>query len=209
MLTKKQTQKVRLHIPQTKSRKSPNKPQGGRVVDAYRYEYDDSLRVKAKYVAPLSMDNLPSYAGFNVQTAANILQESFEYYGNRLVEYIDHQHGKKLAWLWSYANTYPIAEIENVDFQTIKTTLGENKIDQLQTSLAPDMAQVDNLRSAFPNGKITTMTYYPLRGMRSYTDIRGETTYYEYDGLGQLEEVYQLVNGTKQILEHYEYNWSY
>ncbi len=181
----------------------------GRVVDACRYEYDEFLQVKAKYVAPLSIDSLPPYATFNVQTAANVLQESFEYYGNRLVEYIDHQHGKKVAWLWSYANAYPIAEIENVDFQTILTTLGENKVNQLQASLSPNMEQVDNLRSTFPNGRITTMTYYPLRGIRSYTDIRGETTYYDYDGFGQLTEAYRLVNGTKQILEHYEYHWSY
>ncbi|MGM9830883.1 MAG: hypothetical protein ACI3Z5_02570 [Paludibacteraceae bacterium] len=181
----------------------------GRVVDACRYVYNASLQVTEKYVAPLAMGSLPLFADFDVMEAASVLQESFVYYGNRLVEYTDHHNGRVLTWLWSYANTYPIAEIENADFQTVCNALGKNKVEQLRTALRPDMEQVDALRTALPAGKITTMTYCPLRGISSATDARGETVYYVYDGFGQLTEVYRRENGEKQVLEHYEYHWSY
>lgn len=181
----------------------------GRVVDACRYVYNAALQVTEKYVAPLAMGSLPLFADFDVMEAASVLQESFVYYGNRLVEYTDHHNGRVLTWLWSYANTYPIAEIENADFQTVCNALGKNKVEQLRTALTPDMEQVDALRTALPAGKITTMTYCPLRGISSATDARGETVYYVYDGFGQLTEVYRRENGEKQVLEHYEYHWSY
>jgi hypothetical protein len=49
------------------------------------------------------------------------------------------------------------------------------------------------------------MTYEPLVGMTSYTDAKGYTLYYEYDDFGQIQEVYELVNGLKNILKHFDY----
>ena len=52
----------------------------------------------------------------------------------------------------------------------------------------------------------STYTYVPYVGISSSTDIRGMTTYYEYDMYGRLIEVYQLNNGEKEILNKYVYH---
>ena len=52
----------------------------------------------------------------------------------------------------------------------------------------------------------STYTYIPYVGMSSVTDTRGVTTYYEYDVYGRLIEIYQLNNGTKEILNKYIYH---
>lgn len=52
----------------------------------------------------------------------------------------------------------------------------------------------------------STYTYIPYVGMSSATDARGVTTYYAYDAHGRLIEIYQLNDGTKEILNKYIYH---
>ena len=51
-----------------------------------------------------------------------------------------------------------------------------------------------------------TYTYLPHIGIKTKTDARGITTYYDYDENGKLTEIYQLNNGKKEVLKFYIYN---
>lgn len=53
----------------------------------------------------------------------------------------------------------------------------------------------------------TKYTHIPYVGISSVTSPRGITTYYTYDTLGNIVEVYQLVNGQKMILAAYKYHY--
>jgi|GEM_PF-2034225 len=63
---------------------------------------------------------------------------------------------------------------------------------------------VDELRLHPASALMTTYTYDPLVGMKTMTDARNYTMYYDYDALGRLKTI-KDENG--QIKEHYEYNY--
>lgn len=57
-------------------------------------------------------------------------------------------------------------------------------------------------------GALTTRyTYIPHVGVASVTSPRGITTYYSYDTLGNVTEIYQYQNGKKVILRAYKYHY--
>ena len=175
----------------------------GIVVDGYKLCYDDAYRVIKKYTPLLSPTSLPS--------TANITWDLLETYNydqaiNKIVEVINHKTNLTTTYLWSYGGQYPIAEITNATFATIKNKLGETRIKQLQQSYTPDLSTVNHLRTQLPSASINTMTYEPLVGMTSYTDSKGYTQYYTYDDFGQIQEIYEIVNGTKNILKRFDYH---
>lgn len=51
-------------------------------------------------------------------------------------------------------------------------------------------------------------TFIPYIGISSETDIRGITTYYKYDALGNMVEIYQYKDGQKVLLKAYMYHYS-
>lgn len=174
----------------------------GHVVDAYKLEYDNAYRVIKKYTPLLSPTSLPS--------AENITWDLLETYNyatpiNKIVEVINHKTNLTTTYLWSYGGQYPIAEITNATLATIKNKLGETQITQLQQSYTPDISVVNNLRTQLSATNINTMTYEPLVGIKSYTDAKGYTQYYEYDDFGKIQEIYEMVNGTKTVLKRFDY----
>ena len=172
------------------------------VIDGYQLDYDNAYRVIKKYTPLLSPTSLPS--------TANITWDLLETYNydpaiNKIVEVINHKTNLTTTYLWSYGGQYPIAEITNATFATIKNKLGETRIKQLQQSYTPDLSVVNSLRTQLPSTNVNTMTYEPLVGITSYTDARGYTQYYEYDDFGQVQEIYEMINGTKTVLKRFDY----
>ena len=172
----------------------------GYVVDGYKLEYDNAYRVVEKYVPLLSATSLPTDDIWR-------LQETYRYNDsiNKICEIVNHQTNITTTYLWSYGGQYPIAEIINATLSEVKSKIGESKIKELQSSYTPDMSTVNNLRNLLPKTSINTMTYEPLVGITSYTDAKRYTQYYEYDDFGQVQEIYEMVNGTKTILKRFDY----
>ncbi len=175
-----------------------------RVIDAYRYEYDSNKRVIKKYITLLENNNLPTKDNCEISTLA----ESYVYYKNRLVEKTDYLQNISTTYLWSYNNAYIIAEIKYATFEEVKNILNESAINNLMNSYTPDMSIVNNLRQQMPDSYISTITYKPLIGINSYTDERGQSTYYSYDGLGRMTECYIIEDNQKKIIKHFKYKTS-
>ncbi|UIR57108.1 hypothetical protein LZQ00_04665 [Sphingobacterium sp. SRCM116780] len=111
----------------------------------------------------------------------------YDTYGNPLE--IKNQEEPTTTYLWGYAGQYPIAEIKNVTYAEALAVLGQATIDNLNLLTVSETAintAMTTLRSGLPKAMITSYTYIPLVGMKSKTDPRGVTEYYEYDGMQRL-----------------------
>lgn len=105
------------------------------------------------------------------------------------------------AYVWGYNDRYLIAEAKNARLSTVTTALNalSGNVEGLRT------------HASLSNAMVTTWTYLPLVGVTSQTDASGISTYYDYDGLGRLKEVYRYKNNVKssankQILHQYNYH---
>lgn len=173
----------------------------GHMVDGYRLEYDNAYRITKKYVPLLSATSLPTDDIWR-------LQETYNYDDsiNKIDEVINHLTNITTTYLWSYGGQYPIAKIVNSNLDEVEGKIGTNKVKGLQNTYNPDISIVNTLRTKLPKANVVTMTYLPLVGMISYTDEKGYTLYYDYDGFGRIHEVYEVNSGTKNILKHYDYH---
>ncbi|MFD2287970.1 hypothetical protein GJU39_21305 [Pedobacter petrophilus] len=118
--------------------------------------------------------------------------------------------GPVSSYLYSYDSQYPVAEIKNANYSTIEAILGSATIASIASAIPTD-AQIkewiDILRDSplLKDAQITSYTYKPLVGMTSMTDIKGMTTYYEYDEFQRLKNVKdQNGNILKSNAYHYK-----
>ncbi|UZJ64210.1 hypothetical protein OKW96_17770 [Sphingobacterium sp. KU25419] len=134
--------------------------------------------------------------------------QSFDGYGNP--QEIKKQEEPVTTYLWGYGGQYPIAEIKNATYSEVETVLTKATIDALNLLTITETTiknAGDKLRNDLPNAMITSYTYQPLVGMKSKTDARGVTEYYEYDGLQRLKAVLdQVKNVTSSMDYHYRPN---
>lgn len=110
----------------------------------------------------------------------------------------------------SNAYSQPVAVIDQATYSEVKAALGITLIDRVARSYLVsdnDMVKLNQLRQLLPNALITTYTYKPLVGITSSTEPNEQTTYYEYDGLGRLKEIYIKNGNLKQVINSYEYNF--
>lgn len=120
--------------------------------------------------------------------------------------------GTPTVFLWSYKGMYPVAQIQNVTYEEIKTALNdvpETFISSLRGKSEPsaeDMARLNGLRDhpLMKDALVTTYTHKPLIGMTSQRDPRGKLTTYEYDVFQRLKT---KRNDNEDILESYQYHF--
>lgn len=118
-----------------------------------------------------------------------------------------------INYIWSYASQMPICEIKGPAYQVIENVLGLTAIQAFSVLSNPTKTEIDNflapLRTAIAAGTIRdvemmSFSYDPLVGIKSQTDSRGKTTYYEYDGFSRLK----LIKGDNGAIEKkMEYNY--
>jgi len=134
-----------------------------------------------------------------------------EYGYNELgnLTYVAKDATTKVAYLWSYGGKYPVAEFKNATYgevQTAANNIGLN-LSTLLNSQSPNMSSVNQLRGNLGGAFVTTFTYQPLIGVTNITNPDMKVTYYNYDTLNRLKEVYIYEDGAKKILEAYKYNF--
>ena len=164
----------------------------GRKIDYDAFVFGDTLLLPSR----LYQLNA-NYSGSSFEEAEQVL--SYSANGNPL-EVVD-QSGMHTVYLWGYNDRYLIAEVKNATYSTVQAAMIalSNDVDALRTY--PTLA----------NSMVTTWTYKPLVGVTSQTDPSGMTTYYDYDGLGRLKEVYRyegnvVSTSNKRVLNQYNYH---
>ena len=190
------------YLPNTNKIDSCITTKHGFVVNGYKLEYDNAYRIKKKY--ELRQTSL------SLSTIDNIEWDLIETYDydtiiNKVREIYNHQTKTVTTYLWSYWGEYPIAEITNATFNDVQDKAKTLNINQLQYSYNPEISEINHLRELLPDAQIRTMTYLPFIGMSSFTDPKGYTLYYEYDDFKRLTTIYELINGKKNIIKHFDY----
>ena len=166
-----------------------------RDVSAYRMDYgiygNDSL------LLPSVLSRLSVVNGTAGVFEEDVRVRSYSSNGNP-TEVVD-RSGMHTVYVWGYNDRYLVAEVKNDSLESVNSVLNGS------------LANVGLLRANLPNAMVTTWTYQPLVGVTSQTDPSGVTTYYDYDGLGRLKEVYRYTDnnaatGSKEILSQYDYH---
>ena len=105
------------------------------------------------------------------------------------------------VFIWDEYGRYLIAMIKNAKLEQI------SDIPALRAQNS--QLRYDSLQALLPQSQVETWDYKPLVGVSSHTDITGNTTLYEYDGLGRLKSEKKIVKGSATIesLREHEYNF--
>jgi YD repeat-containing protein len=138
-----------------------------------------------------------------------ITYHNYDTHGNP--QYVSKDNADKVVYLWGYNYQYPVAQIENVTFEQVKTALGSqwqtivNRITVAHTLSVSDSTLINSLRTNanLKEAFITTYTYKPLVGILSSKDPRGMETKYDYDAFGRL--IKKSYDG--KTVEEYNYNY--
>lgn len=138
----------------------------------------------------------------------NLYEESLEVieydsYSNPR-EIVDLKTGIHTVYLWDTYGRYLTAMIQNATLTQV-----QNAISQLP-STAPSWTRYTAIKHSLPDVQIQTWDYLPLIGISSHTDVNGQTTLYDYDGLGRMKSEMRMVNGQSdpENMREHEYNYT-
>ena len=130
------------------------------------------------------------------------------------IEIVD-DGGLHTIYLWSYADRYLIAEIKNANYEQVNNAVREAfgmDIVALSQNNNINFSALAKLRASqyLQNAMVSTWTYLPSVGIKSETSPNGISTFYSYDGLGRLMEIYRYKNNSfnendKEVLEQHTY----
>jgi len=118
------------------------------------------------------------------------------------------ENGMTHCTIWGYFKTVPLAEVSNITYDQISANLISDA--QLASNTSNNefglLAALAALRSQVVSsgGMISTYTYYPMVGVRTKTDVKGNKTTYSYDPFGRLLKV---LDNDGNIISEYEYNY--
>ncbi|WP_208111299.1 DUF5977 domain-containing protein, partial [Flavobacterium chryseum] len=141
-----------------------------------------------------------------------ITYDKYDEMGN-ILQYTP-EAGLPVSVIWGYNKTQPIAKIENTVYDNIpvgtitnlQTLSDADKDNCLGESCSEQRLrnELNVLRNSLLGSFVTTYTYNPLVGVTSVTDLKGMTSYYEYDTVGRLKFV---KDNELNVLQKYCYNY--
>ncbi len=118
----------------------------------------------------------------------------------KIEEYVG-KDGVHQVFIWGYGLNYPVAKISNATWSDIEGVLGVN----YNSGTGPmTQADIDTLKAALPDARITAYTYNPGVGISTVTDPNGLKTTYEYDNFGRLKTV---KDNDGNVLQQTEYKY--
>ena len=117
--------------------------------------------------------------------------------------------GPKVCYIYGYGGIFPIAKIENAEYSIVESLLGGlTAINNFRDILAPTDLQVTNflapLTTGLPGAMANTYTYNLSQGMTTQTDVKGMTTYYEYNSFQRLKSI---KDHDGNIVKSYDYHY--
>lgn len=178
---------------------------GGRVVDASKTEYKDTLNMilpkrTLKFNSTTSK-TLSDYAGAYVQ---DIWFGKYTSKG-RLLGYI--RNNLPVSFLWAYNHLYPVARIDGKTYEAVEKISPAN-ISQLpaNSSSASINTILNTVRSGLvnENALVTTYLYRPLIGVTEIVEPNGEKTTFGYDVFNRL---FQAKDHNSKVVNEYLYNY--
>lgn len=144
---------------------------------------------------------------FNFNTNNHFLKTTISKYdamGN--VSEVIEEGNKYTTIIWGYNYLYPIAVIENANYNSVIIALGNTSIDEMQNMTDNNLLSVfSNLRTELPNALITTYTHIKHVGISRVIDHRGLVTQYFYDNMGRLA---RIIDHEGKIIEEYQYHYA-
>ncbi|GAB2808970.1 DUF5977 domain-containing protein [Ferruginibacter profundus] len=91
------------------------------------------------------------------------------------------------AVIWGYNSQYPVAQIVGATYANAVAQLTGGSVTALQTMDGTTLQTELNLvRTALPNARVTSYTYKPMVGVTSITDPNNKTNTYNYDSFNRL-----------------------
>jgi len=170
----------------------------GVLKEQYNFSYIENNGI----TVPSEVDILP-LGNSDSASIKKVFYDIYDDTGN-ILQY-HNENGIYTYVIWGYNKLLPIAKIENCDAATFATatastistlsnlqTFSNSDVDSCYTGTCSEKNLRDalnNLRALLPNCMVTTFTHNPLIGVTSVTDVRGYTTYYEYDEYQRLKQV--------------------
>jgi YD repeat-containing protein len=158
--------------------------------------YDKSIATN-NLLLPKSVYANKGLAAIDVSLDKKITYDLYDDKGN-VLQYTP-ESGIPVSIIWGYNRTQPIAKVENVAYATIPAatitnlqTLSNADSDNCRTGSCTEQLlrnALNTFRGTLPDAFISTYTYNPLVGVTSVTDVKGMTSYYEYDEYGRLKYV--------------------
>lgn len=191
---------------------------GDELVSARRTTYNnDNLPIASYEInSPISNANiLLSNSQSTTSEQVNIINSpTYQYRYNSFGNLVEIRYKSKplMSYLWGYNGLYPIIEVKNVDYDTLKSaamnagmTLSqiEGQTPCLQ-NIIKDTTTI--LRRLLPDNEVTTLNYHWLFGIIERTDARGLSSKFEYDANGRLTSVRDFNNHLIQKISYHYAN---
>ena len=159
--------------------------------------------ISNNFKLPASVQNAKN--GMNLETRMQYTK--YDAYGNPLE--LQQAEGTKVAFIWGYNNSYPVAKIENMSYAAIPTpliTAIHNAYSTTNSNEASMLDALEDLRTdpALAGAMVTTMSYRPLFGVSTIIDAKGDRLTYHYDLMGRLQFVKDKQNN---LLSEHEYHY--
>ncbi|MDL2303533.1 hypothetical protein LJC28_03975, partial [Dysgonomonas sp. OttesenSCG-928-D17] len=157
----------------------------------------------------ISSGSLGAYSPFTQYAA----RATSTYTTNGDLQNIILDNNENVVYLWGYKSQYPVAEIVNSTYAKVRDALGgQSVVDNIANSLILSESDLTKLKSlqtlaSMKDSHVTIYTYKPLLGVSSVISPSGRLTYYDYDYLGRLKEIYFMENNTKKLIQQFNYHF--
>ena len=189
-----------------------------RVIAGQVFEYNDNGTLKKQWrldsQQPLDKSTFLFSNGFadsqvagayNLQTHYGSEEATLTYDDYRVTEVKD-RSGVDKCYLWGYNNTYPVAEITNMDLTTLLTLITQADINSIksETNNATLKTELASVRAVLPTTSLMSTYLYKVGyGVEEMLDPNEIETTFTYDDYGRLLEI--RVDG--ELVSTYEYQY--